>query len=135
MRKDNAARGLAVALAATAALAAAGCAWTVPPAREGAVTVKQVERVRWDLPPEPGLFRVRFDKTVAAQIRRRAEDLMASFDVDYFNAEMRALEHEAERELKARGLCRGSVSLLESVEGGDGQSGIGAVFKCRPPVF
>ncbi|HEX4942794.1 MAG TPA: hypothetical protein VFV55_00470 [Usitatibacteraceae bacterium] len=135
MSSVNALRIPAVAFAASLALAIPGCAGPAPQAREGAVTVSKVERVRWDLPPEPGIFRVRFDAAIAGEIRQQAERVAGSSDMDYYYAEIRVIEQEAGRELKARGLCPGSAKLVSPVESGDGKSGIGALFRCQVPLF
>ena len=117
-------------LAAIAAGAIAGCAGTVPQAREGAVSVAKVERAGWDQPPQPGLFRVRFDAVLAREIRRQAAQMASAQAMDYWHAEILVLEEQADHELRARGLCSGAVKLASGVEGSDGQSGMEGLFRC-----
>ncbi|MBK6981657.1 MAG: hypothetical protein IPH30_09315 [Betaproteobacteria bacterium] len=117
------------------AIAVAGCAFAPAAPREGAVRVTPIERARWDLPPEPGLFRVAFDAAVSAEIRRRTVATVAAEDIDIHYAEIRVLENEADRELKARGLCSGTTAFLGPLVGGDGQGAMSAIFKCRPTIF
>lgn len=127
-------RAGALAAAAVVAALAAGCAGPEAKAREGAFTVAPIERLRWDLPPEPGLFRAHFDEAAAEGIRRRAARLVAAEDVDYYHAEIRVLEREVEEELHARALCQGTVKLASPVRGGEGR-GIGGLFRCRASLF
>jgi len=112
-----------------------GCAGPKPAAPGAGVTVVPVERAAWDREPEPGLFRIAFDAERALGIRRAAERGGTSQDIGAYTAENRAIEAEAEHELRARGLCDGSAKLLRLQEDGSGQSGMSGIFKCRPPVF
>jgi len=134
MRKSGIAAIISV-FAACAAGTIAGCAGTAPQAREGEVEVARVERLRWDLPPEPGLFRVRFAEALAGEIRRAATQLVSAEDVDYYYAEIRVLEEQAERELLARGLCSGAVKLASEVDGADGRGAIGGLFRCGVSIL
>lgn len=120
-------------LSAVAALA--GCAGQPPAPREREVRVNAMERVRWDLPPEPGLFRMVFDEALSRELRRRASVLASQEDIDYHYAEIRVLEDEADRELKSRNLCGGTTAFLGRLDGGSDQREIGAAFKCRLAIF
>ncbi|MGE0356616.1 MAG: hypothetical protein AB7P08_06835 [Burkholderiales bacterium] len=121
-------------LAATAlAMALAACAASSPAPREGAVRVAPVERSSWDAPPEPGLYRLAFDAALSGGIRRRAAATTAQEDIDYYYAEIRVLEEEADRELKARHLCGGTTKLVRPPGGGEGPFVV--LVKCRPSVF
>lgn len=112
-----------------------GCAGPKPATPGVGVTVVPVERVAWDREPEPGLFRIAFDAERALGIRRAAERGGTSQDVGSYTGETWAIEAEAERELRARGLCDGSAKLLRLSEEGGGQSGMSGIFKCRPSIF
>lgn len=121
--------------AALLAALAGGCAGTKPASPGTGVTIVPVERAAWDREPESGLFRITFDAERALGIRRAAARGGNVQDVGAYNAENWAIEEEAERELRARGLCDGSAKLLRLAEDGSGQSGMGGIFKCRQPVF
>lgn len=124
-------------LVGAAQLAALGCGCAGPnPATPGAgVTVVPVEQAAWDREPEPGLFRIAFDAERSLGIRRAAERGGTPLDTGAYNAENWAIEAEADRELRARGLCNGTAKLLRLQEDGSGQSGMSGIFKCRPSVF
>jgi len=94
-----------------------------------------VERAAWDREPEPGLFRITFGAERALLIRRAAARGGNLQDVGAYNAENWAIEEEADRELRARGLCSGSAKLLRLTEDGGAQSGMSGIFKCRQSVF
>lgn len=133
MRKARVA-GRGGRLAATAlAMALAACAGAPPAPREGAVRVAPVERASWDAAPEAGLYRLEFDAALSGEIRRRAAATTAQEDIDYYYAEIRALEEEADRELKARHLCGGTTKLVRPPGGGEGP--FVALVKCRPSIF
>ena len=134
MREANPPRARGIVAVLSMALALAGCAAPEPQVREGTVTVTKVDRASWNAPPEPGLYRVRFEPPLAQDIRRRSEALEASESVDYFYAEIRVLEEEATREMQARGLCSGRAKLASAVESGDKRSAIGGLFRCRPAM-
>jgi len=121
--------------AAQVALLAAGCAGQPPAAGGAGVTVVPVERAAWDREPEPGLFRITFDAERSLGIRRAAARGGNLQDVGAYNAENWAIEEEADRELRARGLCNGSAKLLRLTEDGGAQSGMSGIFKCRQSVF
>lgn len=117
------------------ALLAAGCAGQQPTAANPGVKVVPVERAGWDQEPESGLFRMTFDAELSLRIRREASRAGASEGIGTYTAENRVIEVEAERELRARGLCDGSTKLVRPYEDGGEHSGISGIFKCRPPVF
>jgi len=122
-------------LAAAAGLALAGCTGA-PPAPSPDVTVKAVERAAWNAEPEPGLYRITWEAKRAQEIRARAADRMAPEGLDGVVLERWQLDDEADRELKARGLCtQGAARLVTLLEGAAPGSAIGGVFKCRPTVF
>jgi hypothetical protein len=123
------------ALAASVVIVVAGCAAPAPAEREGTVAVKKVEQRSWDSSPEPGLYRLEFDAARMQQIRREAASVQALEGVGPYTAEIRLLDWEAERELKARGLCNGSARLTSVLTEGDGRSSASGMFKCSPPVF
>lgn len=116
-------------------VAVAGCAASPAAPREGTVRVTPIERARWDLPPEAGLFRVSFDAELSAELRRRTVATVSAEDIDTHYAEIRVLEGEADRELKARGLCSGTTAYLGPLDGGSGEGAMSAIFKCRPTIF
>jgi hypothetical protein len=113
----------------------AGCAAPALDAREGSVVVTKVGSRTWDSLPEQGLFRIDFDATRMQQIRREAATTQAPESVESYTVEFRLLDREAERELKARGLCTGSARLASALAEGDGTSSASGVFKCSPPAF
>ncbi len=123
------------AVAAQVVMLVAGCAGPKQATPGPGVTVVPVERAAWDREPEPGLYRIAFDAERALGIRRAAERGSTSQDVGAYTAETLAIEAEAERELRARGLCDGSAKLLRLADEGSGQSGMSGIFKCRQPVF
>jgi F0F1-type ATP synthase membrane subunit c/vacuolar-type H+-ATPase subunit K len=118
-----------------AAALAAGCAGLPQGEMEGKVDVAAIERVAWNTPEEPGLFRVRFDAARSQAIRRRVEDMVHAQDVDFYTAEVRVLEDDALRELKARHLCGGNIKLVTYLDGRNGPGGMGAVFRCFQSLF
>lgn len=135
MRVSISRQAAGLVLAAWAAGATGGCATTVPPSREAAVSIRKVERIRWDLPPEPGLYRVSFDAQLSLEIRRQAEAQASTGSVDGYHAEIRVMEGEAERELRARHLCGGSVKMVIPREPGDGSPALSAIFRCGVSFF
>jgi hypothetical protein len=126
--------GVRLVLAASVAAVIGACALPTPAAREGTVVVRKVEQRSWDSSPEPGLYRIDFDAMRMQQIRRDAAT-QAPEAVEPYTVEMRLLEREAESELKARGLCNGSVRLASVLAEGDGRTSASGIFKCSPPVF
>lgn len=118
-----------------AAVALAGCAAPAIEARESGISAARIDRVAWNMPPEPGLFRVRFEAALAQQLRRRAAEGEASTSLDPYHGEIRLLEQEADRELRARGLCSGSVRHVSYLDRETPDGGIVAVFKCGVSIF
>jgi hypothetical protein len=94
-----------------------------------------MERPAWNAPAEPGLFRITFDARRVAEIRRQASTSQAPEGLEAYTSEMWLVESEAEKEMRARGLCSGSAKLVTYIDPGDGRSGFSAIFKCRPPIF
>ena len=122
--------GLAPALAL-----AAGCAMPVLDAPEGTAVVRSVERRGWDQEEEPGLYRITFDATRMLAIRRTAGVEQAPEGLDPYTTQLRVVDREASRELRAKGLCGGDAVRVSALLEGDGQSGASAIFKCRPALF
>jgi hypothetical protein len=122
-------------LAAPVLAVAAGCAAPALDVREGAAVVKSVERRGWDAGEEQGLFRIEFDAKRMQSIRREAGVDQAPEGIDPYTTELRAIDREASRELKAKGLCSGDAVRVTALHEGDGQSGASAIFKCRPALF
>jgi hypothetical protein len=128
--------GLGRSVIAAAGLAvAAGCAMPVPDVLEGTTIVKSVERRGWDREEEPGLFRIEFDAKRMQAIRREAGTAQAPEGADPHDTEQQAVEREASRELRAKGLCSGDAVRVSALHEGDGKSGASAIFKCRPTLF
>ena len=122
-------------LAAAVLAVAAGCAAPALDVQVGAAVVKSVERRGWDAEAEPGLFRIEFDATRMQSIRREAGIDQAPEGIDPYTTELRAIDREASRELKAKGLCSGDAVRVTALHEGDGRSGASAIFKCRPALF
>lgn len=122
-------------LAAPVLAVAAGCAAPAPDVLVGAAVVKSVERRGWDAEAEPGLFRIEFDATRMQAIRREAGVDQAPEGIDPYTTELRAIDREASRELKAKGLCSGDAVRVTALHEGDGRSGASAIFKCRPALL
>jgi len=122
-------------LAAPVLAVAAGCAAPALDVQEGAAVVKSVERRGWDAEPEPGLFRIEFDATRMQSIRREARTYQSPEGMDPYTVELRFVDREATRELKAKGLCGGDAARVTALNEGDGKSGASAIFKCRPALF
>jgi hypothetical protein len=129
---DSRLRPLAAALVA---VLAAACAAPAPPVAGNDVTVIPVERAGYDRPPEQGLFRISFEAERVQRIRRESEAVVVPAGVDTYRAELWVFEREAEKELKARGLCSGNVNILTVYEEGGNSSRVSGLFKCRGPLF
>jgi hypothetical protein len=114
---------------------AAGCAAPALDVQEGSATVKSVERRGWDADAETGLFRIEFDAKRMQAIRREAGVDQAPEGIDPYTTQLRAIDREASRELKAKGLCGGDAVRVTALHEGDGRSGASAIFKCRPALF
>ncbi len=122
--------------AAAAAALLAGCAAPPAPApRESEITVTRIERLRWDLEPEPGLYRVRFGPALSLEMRREAERMSPASFMDYLHAEIQVMEREAARELVARRLCTANARIVLPVEPNDGNAPLTAVFRCGVSLF
>ncbi len=124
----------ALAGAALAAALASGCAAPPTAAVPDEVRVERVERLRWDLPPEGGLFRVSFGPAFSRQLRAEARGTPDSDSVDYYYAEIAVLEREAERALRGRGFCPGVAKLASEVQD-SAAGGYVAVFRCRLSIL
>jgi hypothetical protein len=122
-------------LAAPVLAVAAGCAVPALDVQEGAAVVKSVERRGWDAEAEPGLFRIEFDAMRMRAIRREAGTYHSPEGMDPYTVELRFIDREASRELKAKGLCGGDATLVSPLNDGDGRSGASGIFKCRPSLF
>jgi hypothetical protein len=122
-------------IAACAAALSAGCAGFAQDTRDGTVDIAKIDRVSWNAPSEPKLFRVAFDAKAAQWVRLRAGVLEAPEGVDPYFSQLQVLEDEAGRELRSRGLCGGSAQFVSYLDGGTAQSGITAVFRCRQTIF
>jgi hypothetical protein len=122
-------------LAASLAAVGAGCGARPPVAGGEGVEIVRMESPAWNAPREPGLFRITFDARRTAEIRRDTANTLPSEGINAYTGERYVLDREADRELKARGLCSGSATFVAYIDEGDGKSGIIAIFKCRPPAF
>jgi hypothetical protein len=123
------------AIRAIAFAIGAGCTVLQPAAPEGSVVVTPIERVAWNTQDKPGLYRIRFDAQRAQALRRLGQAMADDASVGYATGEIRALEADAERELRARNLCAGTAKLVTYLDRADGPEGIGAVFQCLPTLF
>jgi hypothetical protein len=106
-----------------------------PRALPGEARVKKVERVSWQDPPMPNLYRIEFDAERSKAIRERAPYESPGDRSDTLQAFLQYLEQVAEQELRSRTLCIGTTKIVSTVDGIDGTGPITAVFACRPPVF
>ena len=122
-------------LAAPVLAFAAGCAAPALDVQVGAAVVKSVERRGWDADTEQGLFRIEFDAVRMQAIRREAGVDQAPEGIDPYTTQLRSIDREASRELKAKGLCSGDAVRVTALHEGDGRSGASAIFKCRPALF
>lgn len=135
MRSAGGSRGIRLLVGAWA-LALAGCAGAPPPKPSADVTVRPVERAAWNREPEPGLYRITWEAMRSQEIRARAAGRMAPEGLDGIALERWQLDEEADRELKARGLCtQGTARLHTLVDGAATGSAISGIFQCRQPVF
>ena len=120
------------------ALLAAACALpTVPPSTPlpGEVRVKKVDRLSFQDPPAPNLWRIEFDAERSRAIRQRAPLESPGDRSDPYQALLQYLELVAEQELRAKSLCNGTVKTVSAIDGLEGPGPISAVFVCRPPIF
>jgi hypothetical protein len=130
---DGARRAAAIAMAAAAT--ACGGLPTQSEAPVGTATIVKVERLAWNRAPEPDLYRVSFDERRMGQIGLRlGHSQFLAADAPLLDVEIGELEEEAGRELRAKGLCPGSVQMAAPMQR-DGSRGVSAIFKCRRPVL
>jgi len=122
-------------LAAPALAVAAGCAAPALDVQEGTAVVRSVERRGWETDKEAGLFRIEFDAKRMQAIRREAGVDQAPEGIDPYTTQLRSIDREASRELKAKGLCSGDAVRVSALHEGDGKAGASAIFKCRPSLF
>lgn len=101
----------------------------------GEARVKKVDRLSYQDPPAPNLFRIEFDAERSRAIRQRAPFESPGDRSDPYQALLQYLEFAAEQELRARSLCSGSVKTVSAIDGIEGAGPMSAVFVCRPPVF
>lgn len=117
------------------AISLAGCAAQAP-VDTGGVKVVPVEQSAWNRPPEPGLFRITWDAARTGELRGRVAPVAAPEGLGTYTAERLQLDEEADRQLKARGLCEnGSARLVALLDDGATSSGISGIFKCLLAVF
>ena len=120
------------------AFLAGACALpTVPPPAPlpGEARVKKVDRLSFQDPPEPNLYRVEFDALRSKALRERASLESPGDRSDPYHAFMQFFEQAAEQEMKSRGLCSGTAKLVSTVDGVNGTGPLSAVFACRPAIF
>jgi len=123
---------------ATLALALAACALPSLPGAvplPGEARVKKVDRLSYQDPPAPNLFRIEFDAARSKAMRERAEREVHGDRSDPYWALLQYLEGVAEQELRAQNLCSGTAKIVSAVDGINGQGPMSAIFACRPPVF
>lgn len=101
----------------------------------GEARVKKVDRLSYQDPPAPNLFRIEFDAARSKAMRERAELEVHGDRSDPYWALLQYLEAVAEQELRAKSLCGGTAKIVSAVDGIDGQGPMSAIFACRPPVF
>lgn len=122
----------------TLALALGACALPGVPdpvPLPGEARVKKVDRVSWQDPPAPNLFRIEFDADRSRAIRARAPLEAPGDRSDPYHALMQYLELAAEQELRAKSLCSGTAKAVSAIDGLEGTGPISAVFACRAPLF
>lgn len=130
---DGARRAAAIAMAAAAT--ACGGLPKEHEAAEGTATIVRVERLAWNREPEPDLYRVSFDERRARQIALRlGQSQFLATDSPLREVEIGELEEEAGRELRAKGLCPGSVQMAAPLQR-SAERGVSAIFKCRHPIL
>jgi len=120
------------------AFLAGACALpTVPPPAPlpGEARVKKVDRLSFQDPPEPNLYRVEFDAVRSKALRDRASLEAPGDRSDAYHAFMQYFEQAAEQEMKSRGMCGGTAKLVSAVDGVNGTGPLSAVFACRPAIF
>jgi len=125
------------ALVLLAALAGACALPSVSPSAPlpGEARVKKVDRLSFQDPPEPNLYRVEFDAVRSKAVRERAALESPGDRSDAYHAFMQYFEQVAEQEMKSRGVCSGNAKLVSAVDGVNGTGPLSAVFACRPAIF
>jgi hypothetical protein len=120
------------------ALALGACALPSPPEARplpGEARVKKVDRLSYQDPPAPNLYRIEFDAERSRAIRERAAFESPGDRSDAYHAFVQYLELVGEQELRTRSLCSGSTKIASVVDGVNGTGPLSAIFACRPPVF
>lgn len=120
-----------------AAVLLAGCA--LPETRvapQEPVRIARIERLHWNAPPEPNLFRVEFGPLASREIRRRAAFTAAQGDSVASVPEFALMERESEAEFKSKGHCAEGGRAVSIAEGAADSPLLTAFFRCRPkPLF
>jgi hypothetical protein len=123
---------------ATLVLALGGCSLPSMPDSAplpGEARVKKVDRVYFQDPPAPNLYRIEFDAARSKAIRERAA-LESPWDRSVpYHAFIQYFEVVAEKELRSRSLCNGTAGLVSDVDGINGTGPLSAIFVCRPPLL
>ncbi len=127
----------AIALAILALTLAACALPSVPDALPlpGEARVKKVERISWQDPAQPNLYRIEFDAERSKALRERAPFESPGDRSDTYQALLQYLELVAEQELRTRSLCQGTAKIVSTIDGANGTGPLSAIFACRPPLF
>jgi len=123
---------------ATLALVLGACALPSLPESvplPGEARVKKVDRLSFQDPPAPNLYRIEFDAVRSKAIRDRAALEAPGDRSDAYHAFVQYLELAGEQELRTRSLCSGTAKIASVVDGVNGTGPLSAIFACRPPVF
>jgi hypothetical protein len=99
------------------------------------VEVRRIERIRWDEPPQPNLFRIDFSPELTREIRRSGGERQARDEMDAIRAELVEMERIADRELRVRGLCIEGARMISVVEGTNDAPSLAGYFRCKPKGF
>ena len=97
----------------------------------GDITITRIERIRWNEPPEPNLFRVEFGAAKSLEIRRRAEQVSGNGLQRDFEAEVEEMERASDGEFVARGLCTEGGKGISVAGGGADSAVLAGFFRCR----
>ena len=127
----NSGTGWGAAIAVMAVIA--GCATPRPEGPVAGIDIRRIERVRWNEPPEPNLFRVDYSVDLTAQIRSRARSRQDDAITDAVRAEWDEMWRLADQEFRFRQLCQHGVRLVSVVEGMENAPALAALFRCAPP--
>jgi hypothetical protein len=127
----NKAMNWGAALAAAAVIA--GCATSRPEGPVAGIDIRKIERVRWNEPPEPNLFRVDYSVELTTQIRSRARSRQEDAMTDSLRAEWDEMWRLADQEIRYRQLCLHGARLVSVVDGTDNAPALAALFRCAPP--